>query len=171
MKRLAAVLVTAFMALSGPSFADEVRKLDLDPNRTSVEYGKQILETLAVLEKHKWVQEDEDYNGMTFAQVTDIEFNWQEDYLVNGIFAQVYRHTFDTVMRDYLSIGRKSHWDGYVEFWEFHNPKSSLHFKVVDDKTLKVRFSHLGSKDYIFKAVDEFRKTEKLKRDYSDIIF
>lgn len=171
MKRLASLAAATLMACSCLAMAGTVQELELDPNRTSIEYRSEIESAIEALSKHKWVQADEDYNGITLAAEAKPEFNWKESYTENGIFARVHRYSFNTSMRDYLVIGRQSRWDGYVEFYSFDNPTDALHFKVINDKTLHVRFEHLGEKDYTFLAVDEFKKVKVKLRDHSDIIF
>lgn len=163
MKIFSSILVSILMIFSGFTFAaggDTQTALHRD--RDSAPYKKQIFSNLKKLEHFKWNNDGAD--GYIITHETGLKFNWDDDYVKNGVFVKVKRFHYGQLLTEFIGYARQSKWDGYMEIYNFNNRDQQLHIKVVDDETINVYYQTYENEErFTFRKVDEFNTNDPHK--------
>lgn len=156
MKIFSSILVAMLMIFSSFTFAaGGDSKSELDRNRDSAPYKKQIFSNLKKIEHFKWSNGEAD--GYIITHETGMKFNWNDDYIKNGVFVKVKRFHYGKLLTEFVGYARQSKWDGYMEIYNFNNRDQQLHIKLVDDDTMHVYYHTYASEErFTFEKVKEF---------------
>ncbi|QPH48335.1 hypothetical protein IZU98_18365 [Pseudomonas fulva] len=167
-------LVLAASSLA--STAQAYERVELDDQRTSVEYAGPIKAVAKVIEGYKWLGQTKDMNGGVVFEAYDNKFFGRPDsYLGNAILVKATFYTYQRVTKETVMIARKSEIDGFVELYAEHSPELQMHIKVIDNDTFQVFNSvhdyQNPNKLYTYKKVTQFNKSpygERLKSAKDD---
>ncbi len=152
------------ISLSGFTFAaGGDTQTELDRNRSSTPYKKQIFETLSRIENKKWTDGGAD-GFIIIHDTTPREYNWKEEYYEAGVFVKVQRFYYGKLLKEYPGYVRQSKWNGYIEIYNEENRSQQLHIRMVDDDTFNLYFHDYPSeKRFVLKHVGEFNKDNPYK--------
>ncbi|WP_323601434.1 hypothetical protein [Pseudomonas putida] len=177
MKKTIGLCISVVLAASSlvPT-AQAYERVELDDQRTSVEYAGPIKSVAKVIEGYKWLGQTKDMNGGVVFEAYDNQYFGRPDsYLGNAILVKATFYTYQRVTKETVMIARKSEIDGFVELYAEHSPELQMHIKVIDNDTFQVFNSvhdyQNPSKLYTYKKVSQFNKSpygERLKSAKDD---
>lgn len=163
-----------------PVMAETFSHVDLDYERTSVQYAGPINKIMKDLTRVKWLgQSPEMMNGVVFEPYDNPFFGKDDTVNGNAIMVKATFYLYEKPIREELMIARQSEIQGFVEFYGETASDLQLHIRMVDSDT----FQAFGrDSDYrnpaklmTYKKVDEFNKSKyknKLKSaSDSDMVF
>ena len=172
MKKLIGVCLAAVLAtLSVVATAETFKHVELDKDRTSVQYAGPIKEITKDLEGHRWLGQTADMDGgVVFEPYANDKFGQNETETGGAIMVKATFYLYDEPVKEALMIARQSQIPGFVEFYGYESRELQLHIRMVDDDTFQA-FS--SDKQYrnpanlmTYKKVDQFNKSnykDKLK--------
>lgn len=146
----------AMLAASSAFAAGGDTQIELDRDRSSSEYKKEIFATLSKLENKKW--SDGGADGYIIIHDTEPRnYNWNEPYYVDGVFVKVQRFRYGKLLKEYPGYVRQSPWNGYVEIYNEENRAQQLHIKMLGDDAFNLYHHTYESEErFTLKRVDEF---------------
>ena len=110
---------------------------ELPPDRTSMEYGTQISDFSEKVLGHKWVSDKG--VGFVFYEKENLKRKdpYAERWVKDGYFFEIDKYMYRTKIKEYNNglFARQSARAGFIEFTDTGD--QSLHFKLIDDKTLE----------------------------------
>ncbi|MDH2015487.1 hypothetical protein N5J66_16125 [Pseudomonas juntendi] len=177
MKKAIGLCISVVLAASSlASVAQAYERVELDGQRTSVEYAGPIKSVAKVIEGYKWLGQTKDMNGGVVFEAYDNQYFGRPDsYLGNAILVKATFYTYQRVTKETVMIARKSEIDGFVELYAEHSPELQMHIKVIDNDTFQVFNSvhdyQNPNKLYTYKKVSQFNKSpygERLKSAKDD---
>ena len=154
----------ALAASSLVSNAEAYERVELDRDRTSVQYAGPIKSVTEVIEGYKWLGQTEAMNGgVAFEAYDNPNFGKNDKVSGSAIMVKAIFYTYDEVSKEELMIARQSQIDGFVELYGYDSPDIQLHIKVVDDNAFEA-FSSAGDynnkhKLFTYKKVEKFNKS------------
>ena len=172
MKKLIGVCLAAVLAtLSVVATAETFKHVDLDKDRTSVQYAGPIKEITKDLEGHRWLGQTADMDGgVVFEPYANDKFGQNETETGGAIMVKATFYLYDEPVKEALMIARQSQIPGFVEFYGYESRELQLHIRMVDDDTFQ---AFASDKQYrnpanlmTYKKVDQFNKSnykDKLK--------
>lgn len=155
------------IALAASSFAVAAKayeKLELDSDRTSVQYAGPIKSVTKVIEGYKWLGQTEAMNGgVVFESYDNQNFGKNDKVSGSAIMVKAIFYTYDQVSKEEIMIARQSQIDGFVELYGYDSPDIQLHIKVLNDNEFEA-FSSAGDynnkhKLFAYKKVEKFNKS------------
>ena len=145
---LAAVLAAASFVASAETF----ERVELDKDRTSVQYAGPIKSITKALEGYRWLGQSKDMNGgVVFKPYANPSFGKNDTETGGAIMVTAIFYLYDKPVKEALMIARQSQIPGFVEFYGYDSRELQLHIRMVDDDTFQA-----------FASDDEYRKPEKL---------
>lgn len=157
MNTIKAVFAGLAVAFSASAFsAGGDTQIELDRDRSSSEYKKEIFATLSKLENKKW--SDGGADGYIIIHDTEPrKYNWNEPYYVDGVFVKVQRFHYGKLLKEYPGYVRQSPWNGYIEIYNEENRAQQLHIKMVGDDAFNLYHHTYESEErFTVKSVNEF---------------
>lgn len=152
------------VASSVVSAAEAYEKVELDRDRTSLQYASPIKSVTKVIEGYKWLGQTKEMNGGVVFEAYDNP-NFGKNGKVSGsaIMVKAIFYTYDKVSKEEIMIARQSQIDGFVELYGFDSPDIQLHIKVIDGNEFEA-FSSAGDynkkhKLFTYKKVEQFNKS------------
>jgi len=161
----------ALVASSVVSAAEAYERVELDRDRTSLQYASPIKSVTKVIEGYKWLGQTKEMNGgVVFEAYDNPNFGKNDKVSGSAIMVKAIFYTYDDVSKEEVMIARQSQINGFVELYGYDSPDIQLHIKVVGDNEF-LAFSSEGDfnkKDKLFsyKKVEKFNKNphgEKMK--------
>lgn len=143
------------VALTVSSFvvnAETFERVELDKDRTSVQYAGPIKSITKALEGYRWLGQTKDLNGgVVFEPYVNTRFGKNDTETGGAIMVKATYYLYDEPVKEALMIARQSEIPGFVEFYGYDSRELQLHIRMVDDNTFQA-----------FASDDEYRKPEKL---------
>ena len=143
------------VALATSSFvasAETFERIELDKDRTSVQYAGPIKSITKALEGYRWLGQSKDMNGgVVFEPYVNTRFGKNDTETGGAIMVKATYYLYDKPVKEALMIARQSQIPGFVEFYGYESRELQLHIRMVDDSTFQA-----------FASDDEYRKPEKL---------
>ena len=144
-----ALLIATF---SFAASAETFERVELDKDRTSVQYAGPIKSITKALEGYKWLGQSADMNGgVVFKPYVNPKFGKNDTETGGAIMVTATFYLYDKPVKEALMIARQSQIPGFVEFYGYESRELQLHIRMVDDSTFQA-----------FASDDEYRKPEKL---------
>ena len=144
----AAALATSSFVASAETF----ERIELDKDRTSVQYAGPIKSITKALEGYRWLGQSKDMNGgVVFEPYVNTRFGKNDTETGGAIMVKATYYLYDKPVKEALMIARQSQIPGFVEFYGYESRELQLHIRMVDDSTFQA-----------FASDDEYRKPEKL---------
>ena len=144
----AAVLATSSFVASAETF----ERVELDKDRTSVQYAGPIKSITKALEGYRWLGQSKDMNGgVVFEPYVNTRFGKNDTETGGAIMVKATYYLYDKPVKEALMIARQSQIPGFVEFYGYESRELQLHIRMVDDSTFQA-----------FASDDEYRKPDKL---------
>ncbi|MBA6144963.1 hypothetical protein H4B97_21240 [Pseudomonas juntendi] len=164
MKKTIGLYFSVILSASSVTSAQAYERVELDDQRTSVEYAGPIKSVAKVIEGYKWLGQTKDMNGGVVFEAYDNQYFGRPDsYLGNAILVKATFYTYQRVTKETVMIARKSEIDGFVELYAEHSPELQMHIKVIDNDTFQVFNSvhdyQSPNKLYTYKKVTQFNKS------------
>ena len=146
---LFASLISAF---SFAASAETFDRIELDKDRTSVQYAGPIKSITKSLEGYKWLGQSDDMNGgVVFTPYVNPRFGKNDTETGGAIMVTATFYLYDKPVKEALMIARQSEIPGFVEFYGYESRELQLHIRMVGDDTFQA-----------FSSAGEYRKPEKL---------
>ena len=143
------------IALAASSFvtnAETFERVELDKDRTSVQYAGPIKSITKALEGYRWLGQTKDMNGgVVFEPYVNTRFGKNETETGGAIMVKATYYLYDEPVKEALMIARQSEIPGFVEFYGYESRELQLHIRMVNDDTFQA-----------FSSADEYRKPDKL---------
>ena len=144
----AVVLATSSSVASAETF----ERVELDKDRTSVQYADPIKSITKALEGYRWLGQSKDMNGgVVFEPHVNNSFGKNDTETGGAIMVKATYYLYEKPVKEALMIARQSQIPGFVEFYGYESRELQLHIRMVDDSTFQA-----------FASDDEYRKPEKL---------
>jgi hypothetical protein len=157
---LAAVLATSSFVASAETF----KHVELEKDRTSVQYAGPIKEITKALEGHRWLGQSADMNGgVVFEPYVNPNFGKNDTESGGAIMVKAIFYTYQDVSKEAIMVARQSEIAGFVELYGYDSPDLQLHIRVLDDNTFQA-FTSVGdykNKNQLFtyRKVQQFNKS------------
>ena len=143
------------VALAASSFvanAETFERVELDKDRTSVQYAGPIKSITKSLEGYRWLGQSADMNGgVVFEPYVNTRFGKNDTETGGAIMVKATYYLYDEPVKEALMIARQSEIPGFVEFYGYESRELQLHIRMVNDDTFQA-----------FSSADEYRKPDKL---------
>ena len=160
------------VALAASSFvanAETFERVELDKDRTSVQYAGPIKSITKALEGYRWLGQSADMNGgVVFEPYVNTRFGKNDTETGGAIMVKATYYLYDKPVKEALMIARQSEIPGFVEFYGYESRELQLHIRMVDSDTFQA-FS--SEKQYnkpetlmIYKKVDQFNKNPNKRK-------
>ena len=158
---LAAVLATSSFVVSAETF----KHIELDKDRTSVQYAGPIKSITKALEGHRWLGQTVDMNGgVIFEPYINPNFGKNNTESGGAIMVKATFYLYDDPVKEELMIARQSQIPGFIEFYGYESRELQLHIKMIDDDTFQAFASdtQYDSPDKLmtYKKVEQFNKSQ-----------
>ncbi|CAI8994164.1 DUF4825 domain-containing protein [Pseudomonas sp. IT-P171] len=170
MDKITGVLLAILIAASSFSVtAETFKRVELDRNRTSVQYAGPIKSVAKTIEGYKWLGQTKEMNGgVVFEAYDNPDFGKNDTESGGAIMVKAIFHTYQDVSKEAIMVARQSQIAGFVELYGYDSPDLQLHIRVVDDNTFQA-FSSVEdykNKDQLFsyKKVEQFNKNPQKDR-------
>lgn len=155
-------IVLAASSLVSHAYAYE--RIELDNQRTSVQYAGPIKSVAKVIEGYKWLGQNKEMNGGVVFEAYDNKYFGRADTsLGEAIMIKAIFYTYDKVSKETVMIARKSEIEGFVELYGEESPELQLHIKLIDGNTFQAFNSvydyQSSDKLHTYKKVEKFNKS------------
>jgi hypothetical protein len=157
---IAAVLATSSVVASAETF----KHVELDKDRTSVQYAGPIKSVTKAIEGYKWLGQSPEMNGgVVFEAYDNPNFGKNDKESGGAIMVKAIFYTYQGVSKEAIMVARQSEIAGFVELYGYDSPDLQLHIRVIDDNTFQA-FTSVGdykNKNQLFtyKKVKQFNKS------------
>lgn len=157
-------LAVLLVASSVVAVADTVKRLELNSDRTSVEYAGPIKSLAKSIEGYKWLGQTPEMNGgVVFEAYDNPKFGKNDQVSGSSIMIKAIFYTYQDVSKEEIMVARQSEIDGFVELYGDDSPDIQMHIKVVDDNTFQAFTSvydyQKKGKTFTYKKVEQFKKS------------
>lgn len=157
-------MAIALAASSIVASAETFNHVELDKDRTSVQYAGHIKSITKSLEGHRWLGQTADMNGgVVFEPYINPNFGKNDTESGGAIMVKATFYLYDQPVKDALMIARQSQIPGFIEFYGYDSRELQLHIKMVDDDTFQAFSSDTEynsiDKLMIYKKVVQFNKS------------
>ena len=153
MDKVISVVFASLIAISSfAASAETFERVELDKDRTSVQYAGPIKSITKALEGYKWLGQSADMNGgVVFKPYVNPKFGKNDTETGGAIMVTATFYLYDKPVKEALMIARQSQIPGFVEFYGYESRELQLHIRMVDDSNFQT-----------FASDDECRKPDKL---------
>ena len=158
---LAAVLAASSFVASAETF----ERVELDKDRTSVQYAGPIKSITKVLEGYRWLGQSKDMNGgVVFEPHVNNSFGKNDTETGGAIMVKATYYLYDKPVKEALMIARQSKIPGFVEFYSLDSRELQLHIRMVGDDTFQAfssddQYQNPAKNLMTYKKVEEFNKS------------
>jgi hypothetical protein len=165
MKKIIGLCLAAVLATSSfVATAETVKRLELNNDRTSVDYAGPIKSVTKVIEGYKWLGQSPEMNGgVVFEAYDNPNFGKNDKVSGSSILVKAKFYTYQDVSKEEIMVARQSEIAGFVELYGSDSPDIRLHIKVIDDNTFQAFTSvhdyQTKGKSVIYKKVQQFNKS------------
>ena len=158
---LATVLATSSLMASAETF----KHVELDKDRTSVQYAGPIKSITKALEGHRWLGQSADMNGgVVFKPYANEKFGKNDTETGGAIMVTAIFYLYDKPVKEAVMVARQSQIPGFVEFYSLESRELQLHIRMVDDNTFQAfssddQYQNPAKNLMTYKKVNEFNKS------------
>ena len=146
------VFASLIAAFSFTASAETFERVELDKDRTSVQYGGAIKSITKALEGYRWLGQTKDMNGgVVFEPHVNNSFGKNDTETGGAIMVKATYYLYEKPVKEALMIARQSEIPGFVEFYGYESRELQLHVRMADDNAFQA-----------FSSADEYRRPEKL---------
>ncbi|PAA00579.1 hypothetical protein [Pseudomonas fragi] len=132
--------------------AETFERVELDKDRTSVQYAGPIKSITKSLEGYRWLGQTKDMNGgVVFEPHVNNSFGKNDTETGGAIMVKATYYLYEKPVKEALMIARQSEIPGFVEFYGYESRELQLHIRMVGDDKFQA-----------FSSAGEYRKPEKL---------
>ena len=156
----AAVLAISSFVASAQTF----ERVELDKDRTSVQYAGPIKSITKALEGYRWLGQSKDMNGgVVFEPHVNNSFGKNDTETGGAIIVKATYYLYDKPVKEALMIARQSKIPGFVEFYSLDSRELQLHIRMVGDDTFQAfssddQYQNPAKNLMTYKKVEEFNK-------------
>ena len=156
------------VALAASSFvtnAETFERVELDNDRTSVQYAGPIKSITKALEGYRWLGQTKDMNGgVVFEPYVNTRFGKNETETGGAIMVKATYYLYDKPVKEALMIARQSQISGFVEFYNLDSRELQLHIRMVDADTFQAfssddQYQNPAKNLMIYKKVEQFNQS------------
>ena len=164
-KILRVVFASLIAASSFAASAETFERVELDKDRTSVQYAGPIKSITKALEGYKWLGQSEDLNGgVVFKPYVNPRFGKNDTETGGAIMVTATFYLYDKPVKEALMIARQSQISGFVEFYGYESRELQLHIRMVDDDTFQAfssddQYRNSAKNLMIYKKVEQFNQS------------
>ena len=157
----AAVLATSSFVASAETF----ERVELDKDRTSVQYAGPIKSITKALEGYRWLGQSKDMNGgVVFKPYANPSFGKNDTETGGAIMVTAIFYLYDKPVKEALMIARQSQIPGFVEFYGHESRELQLHIRMVGDNTFQAfssddQYRNPAKNLMTYKKVEQFNKS------------
>ena len=153
MDKVISVVFASLIAVSSfAASAETFERVELDKDRTSVQYAGPIKSITKSLEGYKWLGQSDDMNGgVVFEPYENTRFGKNDTETGGAIMVKATYYLYEKPVKEALMIARQSEIPGFVEFYGYESRELQLHIRMVGDDTFQA-----------FSSANEYRKPDKL---------
>ena len=157
----AAVLATSSFVASAETF----ERVELDKDRTSVQYAGPIKSITKALEGYKWLGQSADMNGgVVFKPYANPKFGKNDTETGGAIMVTATFYLYEKPVKEALMIARQSQIPGFVEFYNLDSRELQLHIRMLGDDTFQAfssddQYQNPAKNLMTYKKVKEFNKS------------
>ena len=163
------------IALAASSFvtnAETFERVELDKDRTSVQYAGPIKSITKALEGYRWLGQSKDMNGgVVFEPYVNTRFGKNDTETGGAIMVKATYYLYDKPVKEALMIARQSQVAGFVEFYSLDSRELQLHIRMVGADTFQAfssddQYQNPAKNLMTYKKFEEFNKSnykDKLK--------
>ncbi|NMZ15352.1 hypothetical protein HBO07_29270 [Pseudomonas proteolytica] len=157
----AAVLATSSFVASAETF----ERVELDKDRTSVQYAGPIKSITKALEGYRWLGQSKDMNGgVVFEPHVNNSFGKNDTETGGAIIVKATYYLYDKPVKEALMIARQSQISGFVEFYNLDSRELQLHIRMVDADTFQAfssddQYQNPAKNLMIYKKVEQFNQS------------
>lgn len=165
MKKIIGLCLAAILATSSVvATAETVKHVELDKDRTSVQYAGPIKSVEKAIEGYKWLGQTPEMNGgVVFEAYDNPKFGKNDQISGSSIMIKAIFYTYDKVSKEEIMIARQSDIAGFVELYGYDSPDIQMHIKVIDDNTFQSFTSvydyQTKGTSFTYKKVEQFNKS------------
>ncbi|NNB51555.1 hypothetical protein [Pseudomonas fragi] len=167
-KVISIVFASLIAASPFAALAETFERVELDKDRTSVQYAGPIKSITKALEGYNWLGQSADMGGgVFFKPYVNPKFGKNDTETGGAIMVTATFYLYDKPVKEALMIARQSQISGFVEFYGYESRELQLHIRMVDDDT----FQAFSSDDQYRNPVNlmTYKKVEKFnKSNYKD---
>ncbi|WP_339520149.1 hypothetical protein [Pseudomonas proteolytica] len=152
---LAAVLAASSFVASAETF----ERVELDKDRTSVQYAGPIKSITKALEGYRWLGQTADMNGgVVFKPYANEKFGKNDTETGGAIMVTAIFYLYDKPVKEAVMVARQSQIPGFVEFYSLDSRELQLHIRMVGDNTFQA-----------FSSDDQYRNPAKNLMTYKKV--
>lgn len=158
---LATVLATSSLMASAETF----KHVELDKDRTSVQYAGPIKSITKALEGHRWLGQSADMNGgVVFKPYANEKFGKNDTETGGAIMVTAIFYLYDKPVKEAVMVARQSQISGFVEFYNLDSRELQLHIRMVDADTFQAfssddQYQYPAKNLMIYKKVEQFNQS------------
>ncbi|MFG0860596.1 hypothetical protein [Pseudomonas sp. CJQ_13] len=175
-KSIGLCFAVVLIASSVLSNAQAYERVELNHDRTSIEYSGPINSVAKVIEGYRWLGQTKEMNGGVVFEAYDNKYFGRADTsLGNAILVKATFYTYDQVSKEAIMIARQSEITGFVELYGMESPELQMHIQTVGENEFQAFSSKYDSdkpqKLMTYKKVQQFGKSphgERLKSAKED---
>ncbi|MBD8192293.1 hypothetical protein IFR35_10460 [Pseudomonas fluorescens] len=173
-----------FVALAASSVfanAETFERIELDKDRTSIQYAGPIKSITKALEGYRWLGQTKDMDGgVVFEPYENTRFGKNDTETGGAIMVKATYYLYEKPVKEAVMIARQSQIPGFVEFYNLNSRELQLHIRMVDADTFQAfssddQYQNPAKNLMTYKKVDQFNKgkyKDKLKSaEESGMIF
>ena len=151
-KIISVVFASLIAASSFAASAETFERVELDKDRTSVQYAGPIKSITKSLEGYRWLGQTKDMNGgVVFEPHVNNSFGKNDTETGGAIMVKATYYLYDKPVKEALMIARQSEIPGFVEFYGYESRELQLHIRMVSNDTFQA-----------FGSADQYRTPEKI---------
>lgn len=180
-KTIGLCFVVALAASSVFANAETFKRIELDKDRTSIQYAGPIKSITKALEGYRWLGQSKDMNGgVVFEPYENTRFGKNDTETGGAIMVKATYYLYEKPVKEAVMIARQSQIPGFVEFYNLDSRELQLHIRMVNADTFQAfssddQYQNPAKNLMTYKKVDQFNKSkykDKLKSaEESGMIF
>lgn len=153
MGRVISFVFASLIAVSSfAASAETFERVELDKDRTSVQYAGPIKSITKALEGYRWLGQSADMNGgVVFEPYENTRFGKNDTETGGAIMIKATYYLYEEPVKEALMIARQSEIPGFVEFYGYESRELQLHIRMVGDDMFQA-----------FSSANEYRKPDNL---------
>lgn len=168
-KFIRGALVSLIALCSVAVSAETFQRVELDRDRTSVQYAGPIKSITKALEGYRWQGQTADMNGgVVFTPLINPQFGKNNTESGGAIMVTATFYLYDKPTKEARMVARQSEIPGFVEFYGYDSPELQMHIRMVGGNT----FQAFGSADQYkspgklmtYKKVEQFPESKYKSR-------
>ena len=159
------VFASLIAAFSFTASAETFERIELDKDRTSVQYAGPIKSITKALEGYRWLGQTEDMNGgVVFEPYVNTRFGKNDTETGGAIMVKATYYLYDKPVKEALMIARQSEIPGFVEFYGYESRELQLHIRMVDADTFQAfssddQYQNPAKNLMTYKKVEQFNQS------------